>query len=329
MIYPNPRHLRAFVALADHASFSAAADVVHVGQPALSQAISKLEEIVGVRLIERTTRSVRITPAGEDFLVEARRVLEANERLLQRGAEWAQVRRGRIDLLSIPSMAHRLLPALVREFTEKHANVAVNVHDHADPVLKVRLERGEGDLAIVTQSAKRGGPVSLAVLRDPFRVVIPAGHPFARQEFVKTSQLAGERLILLRRGALFRSFMDAALSALSLTHPPIEVDQPSTLTGMVEGGLGISLLPAMSCPTPALSSVTSRPLVRPEVFRVIALARPVDRSSSPAIEAFVRLALNYLGDHADALPTGCELLPVSERAIKRFFATYTAPRHVD
>ena len=87
-------------------------------------------------------------------------------------------------------------------------------------------------------------------------------------------QLAGERLILLRRGALLRSYMDAAISALTLAHSPIEVDQPATLTGMVEAGLGVALLPALICPKPALRSVTTRPLSRPEIFRVIAFARP-------------------------------------------------------
>ena len=116
MIYPNPRHLRAFTALADTGSFSLAAEAVHLGQPALSQAIAKLEDTVGVRLIERTTRSVRLTPAGEEFLVDARRVLDAYERMMLRGTEWAHLRRGRIELLTVPSIAHRLLPALVRRF---------------------------------------------------------------------------------------------------------------------------------------------------------------------------------------------------------------------
>jgi len=68
--------------------------------------------------------------------------------------------------------------------------------------------------------------------------------------------------------------MDAAISALTLAHSPIEVDQPATLTGMVEAGLGVALLPALICPKPALRSVTTRPLSRPEIFRVIAFARP-------------------------------------------------------
>jgi LysR family transcriptional regulator, carnitine catabolism transcriptional activator len=321
MIYPNPRHLRAYIALAETGSFSAAAEAVHIGQPALSQAIAKLEEQVGVRLIERTTRSVRFTPAGEEFLVDARRVLEATELMMSRGAEWQKVRRGRIELLTLPSMAYRLLPSLVREFTRLHENVTIDVHDHADPVLRQRLQRGEGDLAIVSQNESAGMFTSLPFLRDRFRVVIAANHPFARQEQVDASQLAGERLILLRRGALFRSYMDAAISALTLSQAPIEVDQPGTLTGMVEGGLGISLLPALSCPSPALRSVTSRPLARPDVFRLIAFALPPEREPMPAVQEFVRVALARLAAHAGDLPEGCELMPVGEPRIRKFLAS--------
>lgn len=318
MIYPNPRHLRAFVALAETGSFSAAAEAVHIGQPALSQAIAKLEEQVGARLIERTTRSVRFTQAGEEFLADARRVLEATEQMMSRGAEWAKVRRGRVELLTLPSMAYRLLPALVREFSSRYENVALDVHDHADPVMRLRMQRGEGDLAILTQNEGVGMFSLLPFLRDRFRVVVGADHPFARQEVVDAAQLAGERLILLRRGALFRSYMDAAISSLTLSQAPIEVDQPGTLAGMVEGGLGISLLPALSCPSPALRSVTSRPLARPDVFRLIAFALPSEREPMPAVKEFVRMALDHLAAHAGDLPEGCELLPVSAQRLRKF-----------
>jgi LysR family carnitine catabolism transcriptional activator len=318
VIYPNPRHLRAFVALTELGSFSAAAEAVHLGQPALSQAIANLEELVGVRLLERTSRSVRLTPAGEEFLIDARRVLDANERLIRRGAEWAHVRRGRIALLTVPSVAHRLLPALVREFNARHPEVKVEVHDHADPVLKQRLERGEGDLAILTHNDNAAGRPALPFLRDRFRVVFPAGHPFANEKQVDSSQLADEQLILLRRGALFRSFMDSVISRLTLAHQPIEVDQPGTLIGMVEAGLGVSLLPALSCPTPALKSVDSRPLGRPDVFRLLAFAVPV-AEPMPAIEEFVRIALAYLSQNAVEMPEGCQLLPIGPGRLKTFF----------
>lgn len=318
MIYPNPRHLRAFVTLAEVGSFGGAAKLLHIGQPALSQAIAGLEELVGVRLLERTTRSLSLTPAGVEFLNDARRVLEANELLLQRGVQWAQARRGRIALLSIPSVAHRLLPAIVREFNQSHPEVDVEVHDHADPVLRQRLDRGEGDLAILTILEDAAGRHTLPFLRDRFRVVLPAEHPLARQDAVEAAQLAGERLILLRRGALFRSYMDVVLSRLQLRHAPLEVDQPGTLLGMVEGGLGLSLLPALSCPTPALRSVVSRPLLRPEVSRLIGFARPADRSPMPVVKALVDALLDHLAAHADTLPAGCERVPASAQKIRRF-----------
>jgi LysR family carnitine catabolism transcriptional activator len=319
-MYPNPRHLRAFVALAETGSFGAAAKAVHVGQPALSQAVAKLEQQVGVRLIERTTRSLRLTGAGEDFLVDARRVLDEMDRMMLRGAEWAAVRRGRIHLLAIPSVAHRLLPTLVREFNHRHENVAVEVHDHADPVLRQRLERGEGDLAIVSHTHSAAADSALPFLRDHFRVVMPSHHPFARLDAVEASQLVDQRLILLRRGALFRSYMDAAISRLTLAVPPIEVDQPGTLTGMVEGGLGISLLPALSCPSSSWSSVTSRPLVRPEISRLIAFAMPSGRHAMPAVREFVLCVLNALSESPPLLPQGCEFVSGGAQALGQLFA---------
>ena len=324
MIYPNPRHLRAFTALADTGTFSSAAEEVHLGQPALSQAIAKLEDSVGVRLIERTTRSVRLTPAGQEFLVEARRVLEAYERMMARGADWAYVRRGRVELLTVPSIAHRVLPALVKAFTGAHAEVTIEVHDHADPVLRQRLERGEGDLAILSHGGSANAPSILPFLRDHFRVVLPSNHPMAKQDVIDAAQLAGEQLILLRRGALFRSYMDAATSGLSLRHEPIEVDQPGTLTGMVEAGFGISLLPALSCPTPALRSVTTRSLARPAVFRHIAFELPSDREPMPAVQAFVRSALDFLTSKPELLPEGCELISASTQRVKKFLVARPA-----
>lgn len=320
MNYPNPRHLRAFVALVETGTFSAAAEVVHVGQPALSQAIAKLEELVGVRLIERTTRSVRLTPPGEEFLVEARRVLEANERMMQRGADWTRLQRGRVHLFSIPSVAHRLLPSLVRRFSVLHPNIDVSVHDHPDRVLRERLERGDGDLAIVTHGQSASTRVALPFLRDRFRVLLPSDHPLAAQADVDAAQLASERLILLRRGALYRSYMDMAIGRLTLAHLPIEVDQTNTLTGMVEAGLGISLLPSLSSPRPSLRSVTTRPLKRPEVFRLVAFVQPPERELMPAVQAFVRAALRSLAEDVGELPEGCDLLPVSEQRVKRFIA---------
>lgn len=321
MISPNVRHLRAFIAIAETGSFVAAADQVHLGQPALSQAIANLEELVGVRLIERTSRSLRLTPAGNEFLIDARRAIEVIDKMMRTGQDWAHARRGRIELLCLPSMAHRVLPALVQAFQQSHPSVVMNLHDHRDAVLRQMLERGEGDLAIMTQSGDAAVGTMLPLLRDRLRVVMPAQHPLARQAGVTASQLASEPLVLLRRGAVFRSFADAVLGREVLAVPPIEVDQTSTLLGMVEAGLGIALLPALSCPSDALTSVTSRPVLRPDVHRLIGFALPPGREPMPSVQQFVRTALARLAAGADLLPEGCEFLKPVEAKVRRFLSS--------
>lgn len=320
MILPNLRHLRAFVAVVDTGSFIAAAEEVHIGQPALSQAVAKLEQQVGVRLIERTSRSVRLTPAGVEFLAEARRVLAAVEQMMARGSDWAGARRGKLELLALPSVAHRLLPALVLEFQRLHPEIEVSLHDHRDPVLRQRLLRGEGDLAIIAHSGDALPGPALPFLLDRMRVLVPAGHPLALQSSVQAAQLADQRMILMRRGAVFRSYADAALNAVVFEQAPVEVDQASTMIGMVEAGMGIAVLPALSCPTNSLTSVVSLPLLKPHVHRTLAFVRPAAREPMPAVLKFAQLALSLLGTAAVQLPVGCDLLHVAERRMRKFFS---------
>jgi DNA-binding transcriptional LysR family regulator len=321
VIYPNLRHLRCFVTVADTGSFVAAAEAVHLGQPALSQAIANLEQQIGVRLIERTSRSLALTAAGEEFLSDARRVLASVEQMMSRGSDWAQARRGRLEVLAVPSVAYRLLPALVQEFHRAHPDIEVNVHDDRDAVLRQRLDRGDGDLSILSHTGDLSVGTALPFLRDRLRVLVSVDHPLAREVQVSAQQLASEKLVLLRRGAVFRSYADTALSAVSLAQAPLEVDQTSTLTGMVEAGIGVALLPAMNCPTTALKSVRSLPLRQPDVHRIIAFVQPPGREAMPAVQRFVHLSLAVLARRPTLLPEGCELLKVSDPAVRRFLAT--------
>lgn len=318
MIYPNPRHLRAFVTIAETGSLGAAARKLHIGQPALSQALANLEQLVGVRLVDRTTRTLALSAAGKEFLIDAQRVIQENERLIQHGEQWAQAQRGRISLLSIPSVAHRLLPSIMRVFGDTHPNVVVDIHDHSDPILRKKIELGEGDLAILTKTSRDTEERTLPFLNDQFRFVCHAGHHLASGEFVDLAQLAEERLILLRTGTLFRNFADAVLKKVRLKYPPIEVDQPATLIGMVEAGLGVSLLPALSCPPEALRTVISLPFVKHGVFREIVFFHAGDREPMPIVEAFVKTALDLFQHNPDVLPLGVSMRTPSTIAVKRF-----------
>jgi LysR family carnitine catabolism transcriptional activator len=318
--FPNPRHLRAFIVLAETRSFSTASGRLHISQSALSQAVSKLEEICGISLVERTTRSVRLTAAGEEFLVDAKRVIEQNERLLTHGQERSRGDRGSLTLLTIPSVAQRLLSTLIVEFYRCHQGVDIIIHDHPDPVLRQKMTLGEGDLGLITESAALEAALFLPLLRDSFRVVLPASHRLASHAEISAGQLATERLILPRRGTLLRAYVDSTLSRLRLRHDPIEISQVATVIGMVESGLGVSVLPGLACPSPSLLSVVSRPLQRPSIARVIGFVRPADRLTVPAAQSFARVAIDYLGHHPESLPDGVRLLHNSSARVADFLA---------
>lgn len=320
MIYPNPRHLRAFVLLAECKSFSVAAGQMHIGQPALSQAIAKLEQIVGVRLLERSTRIVRLTPAGEEFLIDATRVLGELERLLSHGTEWAKASRGFLSLLTVPSVAHQLLSSIVLEFGSRYPNVQIAVHDYVDPILRERMAHGQGDLAVGTDPGTREYGPFLPLVRDEFRVLLPAHHPLAANDAIEIRQLAKERLVLQRRGALVRAFVDPAFARLRLAHQPIEVNQTLTLLGMVEAGLGVSLVPALLAPSPSLRSVVTRPLSRAAISRTIGFLRSRERVAMPALQAFVNVALEYVEANAQTLPAGVHAVKHSAPALAGFFS---------
>lgn len=320
MIYPNPRHLRAFVLLAEFGSFSAAAAQMHMGQPALSQAVAKLEEIVGVRLLERSTRNVRLTRAGEEFLKDANRVLGELGLLLTHGTEWAKASRGYLLLLTVPSVAHQILFPIVLEFGAHYPNVQIAVNDYVDPILRERMAQGEGDLALCTDPGTREHGPFLPLVKDEFCVVLPAQHPLAELDSIDMRQLAKEQLVLQRRGALLRSYVDPALARLRLKHQPIEVNQTLTLLGMVEAGLGVSLLPSLVAPSLFLKSIVTRPLSNPMISRTIGFVRSRERVAMPSLQAFVNVALQYVKENAHVLPAGVHPVQNSAPALAGFFS---------
>jgi DNA-binding transcriptional LysR family regulator len=296
--------LRAFVELAECRSFSTAAKLLHIGQPALSQAVAKLEDIVGVRLLERTTRSVVLTQAGEDFLIDARRVLRENDHLLSHGEEWAHGDRGHLSLLTLPSFAYRILPFILREFGRRHANIKVALYDYRDPLLRQRLAQGEGDLTIMTGPSVLGDLKFLPLLHDDFQILLPLNHILAKSNEISPHQLSNEHLILQRHGMLLRHYVDNIITQLRLKHEPLEVNHVGTVIGMVEAGLGVAVLPSLLCPLPSLQSVVCRPIARSPLSRVVGFVRSTERVALPTVHAFVKVTLEFVTAQNAELPKG-------------------------
>ena len=318
MNYPNPRHLKAFTTVVQVGSMAKAALQLHIGQPALSQAITNLEGLVGVQLLSRTTRSLSLTPAGEIFYNDALRVLEENERLVTNSQQWASAQQGSVALLSIPSVAHLLVPGVVKAYIISHPLVKLHVHDHADPELRLRIQRGEGDLAIVTLDSIIVGNVSLPFLTDRLRWVGPAKHRLASQSAIATGDLKNEQLIILRGGSVFRQMAEPLVRLIGSTLPPIEVDQVGTLMGMVSAGLGVSFIPGLSCPSELHPSLVHRPLIPDKIFRTVGFSRLSERVLMPSAVKFVELFVEHLKSKAHHLPQGVQFLAPSQADVDSF-----------
>ena len=319
MNYFNPRHLQAFVSAIESGSMVKAASQLHMGQPAFSQAISNLEAIAGVKLMTRTTRSLQLTHAGEVFFRDAQRVLEMNRRLLHNTRQWAGGHQGSVSVLSIPSVAHLLLPTVVKNYADLYPDVEILVHDHPDPQLRMLMQSGEGDFAIFSNAQAGENLKNLPILKDRLRWFGNSTAPLAQCPRICLKDLQRQQFIVMRRGAI-RDMVNPLLDKIKSPVPLIEVDQQSTLVGMIVAGLGMTFLPSLSCQSSIHAQITHRALDFGDFHRSIQITRSTARDLMPCTNAFLRLLIAQLQAGRFKLEEGVEFLPMRDSDLDIFLS---------
>ena len=289
MLKPSIADLRAFVTVGELQSFAAAAKALHLSQPALSRRISHLEDLLGVRLFDRTTRNVALTVLGRRFLGEVRRPVEDLDRSVVSLRDAAELEAGDVTIGCVFSAVHHFLPPVFRAFREKHPQALVRIiEEGADEVL-ASVKHGEADLA-VNYIGMQDPEIEFApLLKEPYVLACPANHPLARRRSVRWEELAQQPLARVSHASRNRLFIDQALAELPpLPRPTIEVRHVSTLIGLVESGLGLAVVPKLTLPLKP-AAVVGVKLDKPVVNRTLAIIRRRGRSLSPAATAFARL----------------------------------------
>ena len=289
MLKPSIADLRAFVTVGELQSFAAAAKALHLSQPALSRRIAHLEDVLGVRLFDRTTRSVGVTLLGGLFLGEMRGLVEDLDRSVLSLRDAADLEAGDVTIGCVFSAVHHFLPPVIRAFREKHPQVLVRIiEEGADEVL-ASVKHGEADLA-VNYIGMQDPEIEFApLLKEPYVLACPANHPLARRRSVRWEELAQQPLARVSHASRNRLFIDQALAELPpLPRPTIEVRHVSTLIGLVESGLGLAVVPKLTLPLKP-AAVVGVKLDKPVVNRTLAIIRRRGRSLSPAATAFARL----------------------------------------
>ncbi|MDF1792955.1 MAG: LysR family transcriptional regulator [Thalassobaculaceae bacterium] len=297
------KEIGVFVRIIELGSFKAAAEDLHLTQSALTQRLKKLEEALGVRLIDRTTRSVAPTAVGRSFLPVAKRLLMQFEQSMTDLNNLIQARTGQVTIASLISVATYVLPVALKRFSQAHPNVSVRIFDDPEQEIAGRVRRGEAEFGIDMQTATLDPEIeAIPVLQDRYVLVFPADHPALPEGPVAWDALADLPLVTYGSRSGTNQLMHARARNLPGTGKwRYEVQHLSTLLGLVRAGLGVGIVPTMAMRGQEDAVLAQRPLVEPDLRRDIVLVQRHGVDLSPAAEilkSFILNAFERFGDRA-------------------------------
>ncbi|MDX3577562.1 MULTISPECIES: LysR substrate-binding domain-containing protein [unclassified Streptomyces] len=313
---PSPAQLRAFVAVAEHLHFRDAAAAIGMSQPALSGAVSALEDSLGVTLLERTTRKVLLSPAGERLVVRARAVLDEMEALIEEADAVRAPFTGTLRLGVIPTVAPYLLPTVLHLVHERYPHLDLQVHEEQTAGLLDGLHTGRLELLLLAVPLGVPGVRELPLFDEDFVLVTPLGHELGGRQGIAREALRELNLLLLDEGHCLRD------QALDICREAGRGDAPvtttaaglSTLVQLVAGGLGCTLLPrtAVTVETSRSTRLLTGSFADPAPARRIAFAMRVGAARGAEYEelagalrgALRPLPVRVLGDDDRGLPIG-------------------------
>jgi DNA-binding transcriptional LysR family regulator len=244
------RHLRYFVAVAEELHFGRAALRLHLAQPPLSQQIRKLEEILGYPLFERTSRSVRLTAAGQLFLERTQRTLRNVQRDIE---ETRSIGRGEVGSLHIGFVGSAMLttlPSILREYRAAYPSVRLHLHESFTAKVIEGLHNGTLDAGLLRDGDPGDlteGFVATTIYSEPFVVVLPARHPRARQKSISPATLRNEPFVYYPRSAGIHAFEKPLSLCEEHGFRPQIVQEASnwlTILRLIGAGLGVTIAPA-------------------------------------------------------------------------------------
>jgi DNA-binding transcriptional LysR family regulator len=285
---PGLADLRAFIAAAELHSFAAAAKSLHLSVPAFSRRISNLESRLGVRLFDRTTRSMELTPLGNRFLREVTAAVHDLDRSVLGLRDVAQLTAGDVTIGCVFSAVHHFLPGVIDTYRARHPNVLVRIIEQGADGVFASIKHGEADFGINYIGMQEADVAFTPLLKEPYVLACRTDHALGKRRTVRWEELAAWDQVRVSHASRNRVFIDHALADLpAMPRPVCEVQHVSSLIGLIEAGLGVAIVPQLTLPRrPA--AVVGIPL-HPRVTRTIGLIQRAGRTLSPAAQAFAEL----------------------------------------
>lgn len=286
--------MRYVLAVAEHENFSLAAQACHVGQPALSQQIAKLEKELGIALFHRNPKGATLTEAGQEFVRRAREIIQLSEALESEMSFHAGLRRGTLNLGIITSLQCIDFGGLLAAFCASYPDISVNIVQGGTHNLAQQLAERKIDLAFLNRplSGVPNGVEFLKLGEDNYHLAVPDDHPLAGEKRVSLAQLRDERFIFHQAGQVASELCLQACREAGF-EPNIVCRSGSPTTGlyMVQGGLGVALLPSEEFQSHSLDGIVELSL-KEKITKEVGVAWRRD-AVSPLVEATVRFAKEW------------------------------------
>jgi DNA-binding transcriptional LysR family regulator len=295
------RQLRYFVALAQERSFTHAAVRAHIAQPALSQQIRRLEDEVGVALVERTTRRVSLTEAGELLLSRARRIVAELDAARAELEALRGVQIGHVTVGTMHTMGPVDVSLALAIFHSRHPAVELTVREQSSEELAEMLRVDELDLAFlsVTERIESHGLGLRQLVSEELVVILPPDHRLAKRRRLRMAELVEEEFISFREGARLRELLSSAGRHAGFEpRVTLESNESGRIRRMVSRGMGVAILPRSDAVSPG-AGVAVAALVEPALTRDITLAWRADRRLPPAAAEFLELARETFAARSD------------------------------
>lgn len=279
------RQIRVFLAVAQERNFSRAGARIGLSQPAVSRAVHELEEELGLRLFDRTTREVVLTEAGSMLAQRLPQWMDELDNMLIELRNWAGMRRGKVRVASSPTLSAMLMPLCLAECAEREPGMEVLLLDRVQADVLDSVQSGEVDFGVVVEPAadRLRDLDGETILTDPFVVVAPRACPVLQEHDgeLPWQALQGLSMILLDHASGSRRLIDDALTRHQVAHRVVQqVGHAAAAFEMIRAGLGVSIMPGLAIPESGLPGLEVRRL-SPALTRRIMLVHRRNRAPAP------------------------------------------------
>jgi len=295
--------LEAFVAIAEQGSFQKAAGTLYITQTALTRRLQNFEAVLGVKLVERTTRSVALSRIGREFLPQARRLLSELAMALVEIRETGKAHRGEVSIACVPTVGVQYLPHIIQEYSARYPDNRIKILDHASSDVAAAVLRREAEFGINIGGHHHPELTSVALMSDRFVLICRDDYPLAKRKKLSWRQLEPFPLIFVGAASSNRPLLDSALGTRNLElRSHFEVQRSSTAVGLVAAGVAAAVVPSLAIQRGAYPSIKVIALSDPVISRTLVLVARKASHLSPAAQALYDMIRNTTGGAVGGWP---------------------------